>query len=205
MTGDMGHIWRVLLLSAVLFFLPMMVVLAITLMLKDVFLEAGGAIVLRAISVVIPGSVGMGGILAKNVEATGVILCAAAILPPKLGPMRPGPLAVQAVLAGNGGVVGVVVGGASLLSGVSAWTLFVTGIAPHGILEVPALLLTAVMSWELVRLKRHKGCSWGMPLSAMMPTMRLYGLIVLPLLAGAAYIEANYTEQLIRLVLVHLA
>ncbi|HSB01415.1 MAG TPA: stage II sporulation protein M [Anaerolineales bacterium] len=103
---------------------------------------------------------------------------------------------------GNIALVGGVVGAAQLV-GYSPWLVFVAGILPHGIFELPAIFLaTAAMlkvGAQLVTPQPDKSLGEILLLS-LADWLRIFVGIVVPLLAVAALVEIYVTPQLIKLV-----
>lgn len=88
--------------------------------------------------------------------------------------------------------------------GVSAWRLVVFGLLPHGIFEIPAIILgISAGLWlclNMCRLALRRPSA--MPLEEALPSLlRLYLLIVLPLLIVAAAIEGYITPRLLAMFL----
>jgi len=193
----LGHLLR----SLALFWLPFLLATATVLAAQDLLRTQLAMQVLAGLQSMLPTHLTFATTLLRNIQATAVVVGAAAVLPARLRWLRPAGWAVAAVLAFNGVVVGVFLGAASVFAGVSAWTLFLSGVAPHGVLEVPALLITAVLAWSLADAKQREQPGWGVPTRLFVLPIRMYVVAVLPLLAGAAYIENRYTDQLLSLVL----
>ena len=99
----------------------------------------------------------------------------------------------------NVGLLGGVFGVIEML-GLPAWPIFAAGVVPHGILEVPALMLAsaAVLRIGVVLVTPQSGQSIGGVLIALLAdwTKIVVGL-VLPLLAVSAAIEAYITPGLL--------
>lgn len=102
-------------------------------------------------------------------------------------------------IASNGLISGVVISSASLLSGVSPWSLIAFGILPHGIFELPALIISATLGVVLcstvtksIFRRPHENLS-----VLLDETARVYVLVVLPLLLIAAGIETYITPMLL--------
>ncbi|HEX2997429.1 MAG TPA: stage II sporulation protein M, partial [Anaerolineales bacterium] len=119
-----------------------------------------------------------------------------------LGLVSFGTMGVTVFIA-NIALVGGVLGGAQLV-GYSPWLVFVVGILPHGIFELPAIFLaTAAMlkvGAQLVTPQSEKSLGEILLLS-LADWLRIFVGLVLPLLAVAALIEIYVTPTLIRLAL----
>ncbi|EGK09789.1 stage II sporulation protein M [Kroppenstedtia eburnea] len=100
----------------------------------------------------------------------------------------------------NGVLVGVILGTVAEQSGVHPLTLFITQILPHGILELPAVILATAYGIRLgilvfrsmiglgsPRLRQESRRAWSDYLGRITPT--LIGIVVM--LAAAAVIEAG--------------
>jgi len=133
-------------------------------------------------------------ILLNNVRATTLVYLA--------GLVSFGVLGIAAFLL-NFGLIGAVLGVFGLL-GYSPIMLFLAGLLPHGIFEIPALLLVSAVVLRvgavLVTPQAHK--SMG---QILMELLAESGVILVgvawPLLAIAALIEAHITPRLLILVL----
>lgn len=86
------------------------------------------------------------------------------------------------------------------LLGIPAWTLFLAGVVPHGIFEIPALMIgsAAVLYIGVSLVTPQTGKSMGEVLIALLAdwTKIFVGLVV-PLLAIAAVIEAYVTPAIL--------
>ena len=97
-----------------------------------------------------------------------------------------------AILLLNGGLLGVVL----TLFGKSAWKVLLLGILPHGILEIPAIMLGCAMGLLLCRsvmdsLRRKPDAQ---PLEKLFPALfRVFLCYCVPLLLAAAAIESWVT------------
>lgn len=97
-----------------------------------------------------------------------------------------------AILLLNGGLLGVVL----TLYGKSAWKVLLLGILPHGILEIPAIVLGCAMGLLLCRsvmdsLRRKPDAQ---PLEKLFPALfRVFLCYCVPLLLAAAAIESWVT------------
>lgn len=87
----------------------------------------------------------------------------------------------------NGIIVGIVVALFSYLPNVSGFKIFVTGILPHGVFEISALILSLSFAHRLS--PTRKG------VSEFIPYLRSY-IIVIPLLLIAAIIEITITPRI---------
>ncbi len=106
-----------------------------------------------------------------------------------------------ALLLVNMGLVGGVLGGASLV-GYSPFLMFVSGILPHGIFELSAVFLAAAamvkVGAQLVTPQTDKSLGEVLLLS-LADWLRVFIGLVLPLLAVAAVIEVYVTPLLFKL------
>jgi len=106
-----------------------------------------------------------------------------------------------ALFIGNVAFWGGLLGGAQLV-GYAPWLVFVTGLLPHGLFELPAFFLaTAAMlkvGAQLVTPQPDKSLGEILLLS-LADWCRIFVGIVLPLLVTAALIEIYVTPQLIKL------
>jgi len=97
-----------------------------------------------------------------------------------------------AILLLNGGLVGVVLS----LYGKSAWKVLLLGILPHGIFEIPAIVLGCAMGLLLCRsvmdsLRKKPGAQ---PLEKLFPALlRVFLCYCVPLLLAAAAMESWVT------------
>ncbi|MCK4918976.1 MAG: stage II sporulation protein M [Candidatus Pacebacteria bacterium] len=102
-------------------------------------------------------------------------------------------------VSANGLVFGIF---AQISSSLISWEFFILGIAPHGIIEIPVLLLATAISLKIGKvaiwkiLKKDKDF-----LSEFSKAIKFYILILLPLLLIAALIEAYITPFFISLAL----
>ncbi|MFD1428178.1 stage II sporulation protein M [Kroppenstedtia sanguinis] len=100
----------------------------------------------------------------------------------------------------NGMLVGVILGTASEQSGIHPLTLFITQILPHGILELPAVILAvaygirlgilvfrSMIGWGSPRLRKENRRAWSDYLRRITPM--IIGIMVM--LAVAAVIESG--------------
>ena len=91
-----------------------------------------------------------------------------------------------AILLLNGGLLGVVLS----LYGKSAWKLLLLGILPHGIFEIPAIMLLLCRS-VMDSLRKKPGAQ---PLEKLFPALfRVFFCYCVPLLLAAAAIESWVT------------
>lgn len=133
-------------------------------------------------------------ILLNNLRATLVVLVGGFVSFSVLG--------VIAYL-GNVGLVGGVLGVFSLI-GYSPLALFAAGILPHGIFEIPALMLTtaAVLRTGAVLVTPQAGRSMGqVVLEVLADCAKVFVGLVIPLLTVAALIEAYITPSILITVL----
>jgi len=93
----------------------------------------------------------------------------------------------EIVIYVNGIIVGVVVALFSYLPNVSGFWIFVTGILPHGIFEILALILSLSFAHHLSPTKKG--------ISEFLPYLRSY-IVVIPLLLIAAIIEITITPRI---------
>ncbi len=111
-------------------------------------------------------------------------------------------LGIMAYLA-NVGLVGVVLGVFNLI-GYSPVQLFAAGILPHGLFEIPALMLTsaAVLRMGTVMVTPQTGKSMGqVVLEGVADCAEVFIGLVLPLLVIAAFVEAYITPSILITVL----
>ncbi len=133
-------------------------------------------------------------ILLNNLRATLVVLLGGFVSFSVLG--------IMAYL-GNVGLVGGVLGVFSLI-GYSPLALFAAGILPHGIFEIPALMLTsaAVLRTGAVLVTPQAGKSMGQViLEVLADCAKVFVGLVIPLLTVAAFIEAYITPSILITVL----
>ena len=88
----------------------------------------------------------------------------------------------------NAAIIGML---AALMDG--QWLLLLAGLVPHGIFEVPALLLSLAAGLCLCRNGK------GMMKPLLLDLLRVVGLLVVPLLALAAVMEAYVTPLAMQL------
>ena len=93
----------------------------------------------------------------------------------------------EIVIYVNGIIVGVVVALFSYLPNVSGFWIFITGILPHGIFEILALILSLSFAHRLSPTKKG--------VSEFLPYLRSY-IVVIPLLLIAAIIEITITPRI---------
>lgn len=86
----------------------------------------------------------------------------------------------------NGIIIGVVMALFFFLSHTSAFLIFITGILPHGIFEITAVILSLSFAHSLSPTKKG--------IDELMPYLRSY-LIVVPLLLIAAIFEVVITPR----------
>lgn len=96
----------------------------------------------------------------------------------------------------NAAIIGML---AALMDG--QWLLLLAGLVPHGIFEVPALLLSLAAGLCLCRnINRYIRCNEkGMMKPLLLDLLRVVGLLVVPLLALAAVMEAYVTPLAMQL------
>jgi len=98
----------------------------------------------------------------------------------------------------NGFVLGSVISWAKSVQGLE---YVVAGLAPHGVIEIPMMLLATALGfmvgWESLKWLRRKQSSVKSQLSS---SLKLYLKIILPGLAAAAITEVFVTSRLIGLV-----
>jgi len=95
----------------------------------------------------------------------------------------------------NVGLIGGVLGVFKLV-GYSPLELFVTGLLPHGIFEIPALMIASaiVLRMAAVLVSPQLGKSMGqMILELLADWVKVFVGVVVPLLAVAALVEAYIT------------
>jgi uncharacterized membrane protein SpoIIM required for sporulation/ABC-type transport system involved in multi-copper enzyme maturation permease subunit len=129
-------------------------------------------------------------ILLNNLRATLVVFVGGLVSFSVLG--------VMAYMA-NVGLVGAVLGVFSLI-GYSPGQLFTAGILPHGVFEIPALMLTtaAVLRMGAVLVTPQTGKSMGqVTLEVVADCAKIFVGLVFPLLVVAAFIEAYITPSIL--------
>ena len=96
----------------------------------------------------------------------------------------------------NAAIIGML---AALIDG--QWLLLLAGLVPHGIFEIPALLLSLAAGLCLCRnINRYIRCNEkGMMKPLLLDLLRVVGLLVVPLLALAAVMEAYVTPLAMQL------
>ena len=96
----------------------------------------------------------------------------------------------------NAAIIGML---AALMDG--QWLLLLAGLVPHGIFEIPALLLSLAAGLCLCRnINRYIRCNEkGMMKPLLLDLLRVVGLLVVPLLALAAVMEAYVTPLAMQL------
>ena len=101
------------------------------------------------------------------------------------------------VLVTNGVIIGFVVEYAAKLQGTAA---VAAGIIPHGVFEIPAFIISSGLGFLLAESLwlEYKGTDDAAKCAAGLA--KIYIMIVIPLLAAAAIIEAFITPQIINLV-----
>ena len=100
-------------------------------------------------------------------------------------------------LWGNGIILGIF---AQIVSQELSWTFFVFGILPHGIIEIPVLILSAAIGIRIGKLAiwrifgRHKNFR-----KEFTKAIKFYIVVLVPLLFIAALIEAFITPVLLEM------
>ena len=98
----------------------------------------------------------------------------------------------------NGLVLGII--GYAIIRDYGVW-FFLAGILPHGVLEIPAVILSVALGVKLglavLGKFRHREVSVK---ETLLSCIRSYLFVVLPLLAIAAFIESHITPLILRLV-----
>lgn len=140
------------------------------------------------------GTISFTGILSNNVRASMVAFLLGAVS-----------FSVVGVLAFilNMGLLGAVFGAIGWV-GLPPWTLFVNGILPHGILELPAiaLLSAAVLHMGVVLVTPNVRKTFtDVLIETFADWLKLFLAIALPALILAAWIETNITPMLLLRVL----
>lgn len=133
-------------------------------------------------------------ILLNNLRATFIVLLAGLVSFSVLGVMA---------YMGNVGLVGGVLAIFHLM-GYSPLALFAAGILPHGLFEIPALMLTSatVLRVGAVLVTPQTGKSMGqVVLEVLADCATVFLGLVLPLLTVAAFIEAYVTPSILTTVL----
>jgi uncharacterized membrane protein SpoIIM required for sporulation len=99
----------------------------------------------------------------------------------------------------NIGLIGGLFGTLQLL-GISPWPLFIAGVLPHGVFEIPALMLgsAAVLYIGVALVTPQTGKSLGeVVIELLADWTKVFVGIVVPLLAVAAVIEAYITPLIL--------
>ena len=115
-----------------------------------------------------------------------------------LGIFSFGVLSILAFI-GNFALIGGVLGALPSM-GLSPWLVFVSGILPHGILELPSIMLLSAASLHmgLRMVTPDEGRSIGETLiMTIADVLKLLIAVCIPLLIVAAFIEANITPQIL--------
>ena len=115
-----------------------------------------------------------------------------------LGIFSFGVLSVLAFI-GNFALIGGVLGAVRLV-GISPWLIFVSGILPHGILELPSIILlsAAVLNMGLRLVTPEEGRSIGETMiMTFADVIKVLVAVCIPLLILAALIEANITPRIL--------
>lgn len=140
------------------------------------------------------GSIGLLALLGNNLQAT-VTATVMGVLPFVFLPV------LSLVL--NGVVVGALAGMSAFLE-VALWKMILCGLLPHGLFEIPAIMLGVAMGLYLcaclnAAIRKKPGAP---ALEHILPQLcRQILCVVLPLLAAAAVIETFVTPLLLQLVL----
>lgn len=103
----------------------------------------------------------------------------------------------------NIGLIGGVFAVFELL-GIAPWPLFLGGVLPHGIIEIPALMIgsAAVLYLGVAIVTPQSGRSMGeVMLELLADWMKIFVGLVVPMLAVAAVIEAYITPSILLQVL----
>lgn len=129
-------------------------------------------------------------ILGNNVRATLLVFAGGAVSFSVLG--------IIAYLA-NAGIVGAALG-VFKLAGYSPWLILGAGLLPHGIFEIPALMLVsaAVLRMGARLVTPQVGKSMGeVLLELLADCAKLFVAVVVPLLAIASLVEAYITPRIL--------
>lgn len=121
-----------------------------------------------------------------------------------LGVFSFGVLSVVAFI-GNFALIGGVLGAVRLV-GVSPWLIFASGILPHGIVELPSIILlsAAVLNMGLRLVTPEEGRSIGETMIVnFADVIKVLIAVCIPLLILAALIEANLTPRILLAVIGH--
>lgn len=128
-------------------------------------------------------------LLLKNNATASFVIYATGLLPIFLPAIM--------IIAANGALAGVVF---SVLktSGEGIFLPFLTGIVPHGIFEIPAILLSASLAFyvSLGMIKKINDSDFSLR-NCLVNSLKTFGLVVLPLLVIAAFVEAFITPVLV--------
>ncbi|MEJ5223129.1 MAG: stage II sporulation protein M [Anaerolineales bacterium] len=136
------------------------------------------------------GEISFGGILGNNIRASVVAFL--------LGSISFSVVGMLAFIA-NMGLIGGVFGALGSF-GLPQWTLFVNGILPHGILELPAiaLLSAAVLHMGVVLVTPNARKTFtDVLIETFADWLKLFLALALPALIIAAWIETNITPTLL--------
>jgi stage II sporulation protein M len=101
------------------------------------------------------------------------------------------------ILAINGVVIGAVLETARSMKGLS---FIIAAILPHGVFEIPSFLVAGTLGFILARSMLAELQSGGDAAATALTLSRTFLLVVVPLVACAALIEAFITPEVIRLV-----
>ena len=100
----------------------------------------------------------------------------------------------------NGFILGIVLGLGKATSGASALAIFIVGILPHGIFELPALIISMAMGMYLCLNLTLKIFRRGKEkiYKILLEYVRIFVLVILPMLILAGVIEAYITPLLLQ-------
>lgn len=101
------------------------------------------------------------------------------------------------ILSVNGIVIGAILETARTMKGM---TFVLAAIVPHGIFEIPAFILAGMLGFLLTRDLFREMTSGVDAAAAALSPARIFIVLVIPLVACAALIEAFITPEIIRLV-----
>jgi len=99
-------------------------------------------------------------------------------------------------LAYNGIFIGLAV---YIMKELTGWTAVLIGLMPHGVIEIPAILLAAGVGMRLGDILAQtifRGARFDLK-SEFMDALRIFSRIILPMLLIAAIIEAFFTAAII--------
>lgn len=136
-----------------------------------------------------------------NISAVGLIVnnLEACLISALLG-MIPFLFLPMVSLVMNGAIIGVM--GAFMQYGGVPMTAFAAGLIPHGIFEIPALLLSMALGcyicWQITKKMIGKNPELNM-LDLALPVLRIYILIIVPLILIAGVVEAYITPMVMNM------